>query len=374
MANSRLTQHQVDNLKPGKTTRNIRDRELKGFGVRILPSGGKRYFLQLQTGGQRVWHAIGDAGDIALECARSKARSLLASRQRGDDPVVVEPVPFETVAEEVFLRYRRHWKPGTLAVNLSYYRNQILPWFEGRAIADITRSDVRQWFASLHAVPVAADRSAPVLSVILRQAEVYGYRPEGSNPCVGIRRNRRRGRERFLNPDEIRRLSTVLDPHHDSHPLQASMVRLLLLTGCRRSEILTLKWSDYREGKLCLRDSKTGPRTVWLSSLARRILDGLPRSGPWVFPSPRRDSHLSQQTLHDFWQRVRSEAGIEDVRLHDLRHTYASVALAHGETIPTIGRLLGHNDPATTLKYTHLADATVHEAAEALVPVLAGED
>ena len=152
------------------------------------------------------------------------------------------------------------------------------------------------------------------------------------------------------------------------------MVRLLLLTGCRRSEILTLKWSDYRGGKLYLRDSKTGPRTVWLSSLARRILDGLPRSGPWVFPSPRRDSHLSQQTLHDFWQRVRSEAGIEDVRLHDLRHTYASVALAHGETIPTIGRLLGHNDPATTLKYTHLADATVHEAAEALAPVLAGEE
>ena len=374
MATRRLTQSQVDNLQPGKTTRNIRDKELKGFGVRILPSGRKCFFLHSQIDGRRVWHAIGDANDITLECACSKARSLLASRQHGDDPVVADQVPFETVAEEVFRRYGRHWKPRTLKVNLGYYRKQILPWFKERAIADITRSDVRKWLVSLHATPAAADRSVPVLSTILKQAEVYGYRPEGSNPCAGVKRYRRRGRERFLNPDEIRRLSKVLDRHHDSCPLQAATVRLLLLTGCRKSEILTLRWFEYREGKLYLTDSKTGPRTVWLSSPARRILDGLPRSGPWVFPSPRRNSHLSEQTLHDFWHEMRTEAGIEDVRCHDLRHSYASVALAHGETIPTIGRLLGHNDPATTLKYTHLADATVHEAAEALAPILAGED
>ena len=320
MATTRLTQAQIDNLKPGKTTRDIRDKELKGFGIRILPSGRRRYFLHRQIDGQRIWHAIGDADDITLECARSKARSLLVSRLLDSDPVVVDPVPFETVAEEVFRRYRRHWKPRTLKVNLGYHRNQILPWFRGRAIADITRSDVRQWFASLQATPVAADRSAPVLSVILRQAEVYGYRPEGSNPCTGIKRYRRRGRERFLTTEEIRRLSKVIDRHHDSHPLQASIVRLLLLTGCRKSEILTLRWSEYREGKLHLSDSKTGPRTVWLSSAACRILDGLPRSVPWVFPSPLRDSHLSQAALGGFWTRIRAEAGIEDVRLHDLRH------------------------------------------------------
>ncbi len=374
MAPSRLTQSQIDNLRPGQRTRNIRDKELKGFGVRILPSGRKSFFLHRQIDGRRVWHALGDADAITLECARSKATSLLVSRQRGDVPVVVGPVPFESVAEEVFQRYGRHWKPRTLKVNLGYYRKQILPWFEGRAIAGITRSDVRQWFASLHATPVAADRSAPVLSVILRQAEVYGYRAQGSNPCTGIKRYRRRGRERFLTNDEIRRLSKVIDQHHDSHPLHASVIRLLLLTGCRKSEILTLRWSEYREGNLHLSDSKTGPRTVWLSSAARRILDGLPRSGPWVFPSPCRDSHLSEGSLEKAWRRIRANAGIEDVRLHDLRHSYASVALAHGETILTIGRLLGHNDPATTLKYTHLADATVHEAAEALAPILAGEE
>ena len=225
-----------------------------------------------------------------------------------------------------------------------------------------------------HATPVAADRSAPVLSVILKQAEIYGYRLDGSNPCTGIKRYRRCGRERFLTADEMHRLSHVLDHHRESRPLETSVVRLLLLTGCRKSEILTLKWSEYREGMLHLSDSKTGPRTVWLSSAAHRIFDDLPRSSLWVFPSPRRNYHLSGGTLNSFWLRVRAEAGIENVRCHDLRHTYASVALAHGETILTIGRLLGHTDPATTLKYTHLADATVHEAAEALVPVLGGED
>ena len=267
---------------------------------------------------------------------------------------------------------KRHWKPSTLRVNLNYYRNQILPWFKGCAIGEITRHDVQRWFASLHATPVAADRSAPVLSVILRQAEIYGYRPEGANPCTGIKRYRRRSRERFLNHDEIRRLSRILDRRHMEHHRLTAIVRLLLVTGCRKSELLNLRWSDYREGKLYLTDSKTGPRTVWLSSPARRILDGLSRTNSWVFPSPRGEGRLSTDMLDRFWYGVRTEADITDVRLHDLRHSYASVALAHGETVLTIGRLLGHNNPATTLKYTHLADASVHEAAEALVPILGG--
>ena len=375
MASHRLTQRRVDALKPRRSIYELRDTDIKGFGVRVLTSGRKRYFLHNQVDGRREWHAIGDGDAVTLDEAREKARSILAARLAcGETPPDLNPEPlFETVAAEVFRRYRRHWKPRTLKVNLGYYKRQILPWFRGRPINGITRLDVRQWFASLHATPVAADRSAPVLSVILRQAEVYGYRVEGSNPCKGIRRYRRQGRERFLSPDEMRRLSRSLDQHEEHHPLQVSVVRLLLFTGCRKSEILSLRWSEYRDGNLYLRDGKAGPRTVWLSSAACRILDDLPRSGPWVFPSRSGAHHLSAECLFGLWSMVRTEAIIEDVRLHDLRHTYASVALAHGETILTIGRLLGHNDPATTLKYTHLSDASVHEAAEALVPVLGGE-
>ena len=274
------------------------------------------------------------------------------------------------MADEVFQRYGRRWKPRTLTVNLGYYRKQILPWFRGKPISDITRLEVQRWFASLHATPVAADRSAPILSVIFKQAEAYGYRPEGSNPCTGIKRYRRRGRERFLSAEEMRRLSKVLDRHQDRHPMETSIVRLLLLTGCRKSEILTLQWTEYREGRLWLSDSKTGPRTVWLSSAARKVLEDLPRTDSWMFPSPRGNGHLSTTKLDCFWWKIRAEAGISDVRCHDLRHSYASIALAHGETVLTIGKLLGHNDPATTLKYTHLADTSVREAAEAVLPVL----
>ena len=137
----------------------------------------------------------------------------------------------------------------THAVNLNYYENHILPWFKGRPVADITRREVLEWFESLHARPASANRSLPVLSVILRQAEVYGYRPEDSNPCKDIKRYRRRARERFLSPDEIRRVDEVLNRYDETRPAQAAVIRLLLLTGCRKDKLLTLKWRDYREGK-----------------------------------------------------------------------------------------------------------------------------
>ncbi len=374
MPGIRLTQRRVDSLAPRGKVRDVRDSELRGFGVRVMPSGRKSYFLHRQRGGRRVWRTIGDAGAMTESEARARAVAMLAVAGRGGDAdaAPAEGALFETVAEEVFRRCRRHWKPGTLEVNLGHYRRCILPWFGGRPVAAVTRSDVRRWFASLHATPGTANRSAPVLSVILGQAEALGHRPEGSNPCIGIKRHRRRGRERFLSPGEIARLSGVLDRHRERRPLEAAAVRLLLLTGCRKTELLTLLWSDFREGRLFLRDGKTGPRTVWLSSAARRVLDGLPRTCRWTFPARTGDRHMSQSVLDKFWQRVRTEAGIDDVRLHDLRHTYASVAMARGETVPTIGRLLGHRRPGTTLRYLHAADAAVREAAEAVAPVLGG--
>ena len=360
----RLHQRRVDALEPRETAYDVRDDDLKGFGVRVLPSGGKRYFVHSQRDGRRVWKIVGK--DIAEAEARARAKAVLAGIRGGTPPV--ERMSFEAVAEEVFERYGRNWKPRTLEVNRGYYRKQILPWFGGRRIDEITRQDVQRWFASLHATPAAADRSAPILSVIMRQAEVYGYRPEDSNPCRGIRRYRRQGRERFLTVPEIRRLGAVLADREPDR--RVAIVRLLLLTGCRKSEILTLRWIDYREGRLFLADGKTGPRTVWLSSAARHVLDGLDRADRWVFPSA--SGPLGEDSLYGFWWAARAEAGLGDVRLHDLRHTYASMALRHGETVLTIGRLLGHNRPETTLKYAHAADGMVREAVEAVGAALEG--
>ena len=368
-----LTDARIRALRPRKSAYDIRDGKLEAFGVRMLPSGRKRFFVHSQHRGERVWKILGDAATMSVEQARSSAVRTLAAIRRGEDPPRdPSETLFEAVAETVFERYERLWKPGTLHVNRCYLKNQILPRFQGRQVADIDRRDVRDWFASLRATPVAADRSMPVLSVIMREAEAMGLRPRGSNPCLGIRRYRRKGRARFLSDDEMRRLSARLSAHADSSPRQVAVIRLLLLTGCRKSEILTLRWSDYREGHLFLRDSKTGPRTVWLSRPARDILDGLDRTGQWVFPAPRGQGPRSKGWLEGFWEDVRAEAALRGVRLHDLRHTHASIALRQGETVLTIARLLGHRSPETTLKYTHLADKTVMDAAERVGVALEG--
>ena len=372
MAAIRLTQGRVDNLRPRKSVRNVRDAELKGYGVRIMPSGKKRYFIHSQHRGHRVWKIIGDAAVMTEAEARARARSMLAALRddRDIEAEVSGDALFKTVAEEVFTRYGRRWKPRTLAVNRNYLQRQILPFFEERPIAEIDREEVQRWFRSLHATPAAANRSAPILSVIMQQAEAWGYRPNGGNPCKDIRRYRQKRSERFLSPDEYRRLGMALERHEARQPFRVAALRLLLLTGCRKSEIVTLEWRFYRDGRLYLADSKTGPRTVWLCEAAREVLDGLPRSRRWVFPIEGRRAPWSW--LDAFWMQLRAEAELEDLRLHDTRHSYASMALSSGETIRTVGRLLGHDNPATTLKYAHLSDTAVRETVEALAPLLSG--
>ena len=359
MPTIRLTQRRVDALRLRRKVRDVRDAELKGYGVRVMPSGTKRYFIHSQHRGKRVWRILGDA-------------AVLAALRDGREPDAADPgcTLFETVAEEVFDRYGRRWKPRTLDVNRAYLRRQIMPFFAGRPIGEITREDVRAWFHGLHATPAAENRSAPILSVIMQQAEVWRYRPENSNPCAGIRRYRQGRSERFLTPEEYRRLAAVLGRHEADRPLYVAALRLLLLTGCRKSEILTLQWRSYREGRLHLPDSKVGPRTVWLCEAARDVLDRLPRSSGSVFPVA--GLRTPWQWLDFFWHGVREEAGLRDVRLHDTRHSYASMALLGGVSVRTVGRLLGHERASTTLKYAHLSDATVREAVETLSPVLSG--
>ncbi len=261
MATLHLTQHRVDRLKPKKVILDVRDTELKGFGIRIMPSGARRYFIHSQHEGRRLWKTFDAADTVTVAQARQRARAILAAYRNGDstDSGIEKDVLFETAAEDVFVHYERLWKPGTLRVNRHYLHRQILPFFAGRMISAITRQDIAAWFRTLHATPAAANRSAPILSVIMQKAESWGYRPENSNPCVDIRRYRETRRERFLLPEEYRSLAAVLARHQSRHPLHAAAVQLLLLTGCRKSEIITLRWTDYREGKLFLRGQQDRP-------------------------------------------------------------------------------------------------------------------
>ena len=166
--------------------------------------------------------------------------------------------------------------------------------------------------------------------------------------------------------EETRRLGAAFDALETDSPLAVAVILLLALTGCRQSEIRTLDWRDYREGHLFLRDSKTGPRTVWLSSAAREVLEHLPQTCRWIFPAQHGKLPLSVHELYRCWEAIRLHSDLGRLRLHDLRHSYASFALRQGETILTIGRLLGHRDPETTLRYTHFGDAMAQRAVEAV--------
>ena len=236
MPRKSLTEARVRMLKPRKTSRDVRCGKLRGFGVRVLPSGRKSFFIYCQYAGERIWKTIGGTETMTVGEARYRATELLLAIRRGQGlPADPEETLFETIAGIVFRRYERVWKAGTLAVNRHYLQNQLLPYFAGRQIADIERQNVRNWFASLGATPAAANRSMPVLSTIMREAERMGLRPRNSNPCRGIRRNPRKGRERFLTDDELRRLSARLRAHEGQHGMpQGRDRRSPLVRGRRR--------------------------------------------------------------------------------------------------------------------------------------------
>ena len=296
---------------------NILDKKLKGFGVRIEPNGRKFWFLQTTKNGRRYYRSLGAFPAVPIDTAHQTARNLLAQIkcEGSANPTTRAVKIFAHVADEVFSRHGQRWKARTRRVNRDYLRRYILPNFGARQIDEITRNDVLDWFASLHHKPGAANRALPILSVIFDRAMAYGYLIDGPNPCAGIRRYKRPPVERFLRPDEMALLARLLDEAEAEHPLQVAIVRLIALTGARKSEITTLAWDCYRDdgdGKrhLCLRDSKTGPKTIFLCPSARRILDDLPRDSVWVFPAPRRRGPIS--CISSFWRNLR--AGILPAR------------------------------------------------------------
>ena len=223
----------------------------------------------------------------------------------------------------------------------------------------------------MRSTPATANRALPVLSSIFSESERLGLRPENCNPCAHIRRYRTPLRDRFLTETEMYQLGTALSSYDTENPLPVALVRLLMLTGCRQGELRHLSWRDYREGNLHLADSKTGPRTVWLSNASRKILAGIQETSAWIFPANRNDRPMCTDTLYRHWRVIREMSDLPDLRLHDLRHSYASFALSQGETVVTIGRLLGHRDSATTLRYLHFDEARAMHAAQTVATAVA---
>ena len=277
---------------------------------------------------------IGDADTLSVPEARREARKLLATfidPARKDDALRTPGHPMPAFAEEFLERHARHWKPRTQETNAYLVRNHVLPAFGHMTVDAIAVEHVGDWFASLADRPGAANRSMPVLSVMMRMAELWGYRPHNSNPCKKTRRYRTEPKERFLSAEEMVRLNAVLSRDEFYCPQIVAIVRLLMLTGCRLGEVVSLKWNWIKDKRIHLPDSKSGPRTVWLSSAARAVIDAIPRYSedcPFVFPGRPPTRHVDN--VHYQWDRIRNEADLPGLRIHDLRHNWASVAAMNG--------------------------------------------
>lgn len=334
--------------------------------MRRSGSGGT-WIVRVRTRGEDKRLSLGRSANVDADTARARARRTLAAVALDGLPKTPAKTPavrFETYVDEFWRDYARHWKPSTIKSTRGVIRRHLVPAFGKRDLAEVTKADVVSWRDSFAGSAEGTfNRAVPVLSVMFNYAEQLGYRRHGSNPCRGIPRYKRQLPERYLSPAEYRRLTKVLDDDAGRYPLEAAIVRMLLFTGARSGEITGLQWPFVQPQRLMLPDSKTGPKIIYLNSQAEAVLAVLPRTHdcPWVFPAA---SGAKPRPIDYYWTHARRRAAIPDVRLHDLRHSFASTAITDGVPLATIGKLLGHALPETTARYAHLADEVIADAAE----------
>ncbi|MEM7621128.1 MAG: tyrosine-type recombinase/integrase [Pseudomonadota bacterium] len=373
MANisKKITLAAVQQLQIGQT---IRDIEIKGFGIRKRGQNAS-YFLQTRINGRLRWITIGLHGSPwNPSTARKEALRLLNDIASGIDPSLERQKKrsVSTLAEAAQKFLEDHGPKIGSATFRDYsrlIRDYLIPAFGNLKVNEIDKSLVSKAHNSWADKPRNANHALAVLSKLMSWAEEQGLRPDNSNPCRGIKKYRENKRERYLSHEELERLGDVLNEAEETgaeNLYVIAAIRLLILTGARLSEILTLTWQevDLERGLLFLKHSKTGQKTIFLNEAAKDILSNLPRltKNPYVIIGHKTGEHLVN--LRKPWTRIRSQAGLEDVRLHDLRHSFASLAAGSGASLPLIGGLLGHTQPQTTARYAHLANNPLREVNE----------
>lgn len=369
----KVTKRAVDDLaKVGDGV--LWDGELTGFGARCR-GDGVAYVVRYRQGSGRgapiKTVTIGRHGaPWTPETARAEAKRVLLSVATGGDPAGDrKAMMFAQFAERYLTDHvATRLKPRSAAEDRRMLQCYVLPTIGRRKLADLGRADVTRLHQSMRQTPYQANRVLSLLSRMLNLAERWGLRPDGSNPCRHVDKFKERARERFLSAGELARLGEALaqaESTATTMPSVIAAIRLLVLTGCRLSEILTLRWEhvDFEGAALRLPDSKTGAKIVHLNAPALEVLASIDRDGsPWVIRGAKAGAPLVN--LEKPWRRIRAKAGLEGVRLHDLRHTHASVAVGLGEGLPMIGKLLGHSQVQTTARYAHLAADPVRAASE----------
>lgn len=364
----RITLTVVARLKPGDT---IWDTEVKGFGVRRRRST-LTYVFKKRINGKQVWITIGQHGSPwTPETARRKAVALAANAAEGINPVDIRrqeraKPTFALLADEFISEHGRKVKARTRDEYDRLLRSLLVPAFGHFKIEAVTHAAVARAHASWHQTPRTANLALAVMSKFMSWCEDRSYIPTHSNPCRRVKKYKENSRDRYLTASEIARLLDVLsdlDIRTAESPFITAAIRLLLLTGARLSEVLTLRWDfvDLETATLWLPDSKTGKKSIRLNPQALEILRELPRvpGNPHVIVGHRTGTCLVN--LQKPWRRIRATAGLEDVRIHDLRHSFASIAINSGASLAMVGKLLGHSQPQTTARYAHLADDPLRE-------------
>jgi integrase len=364
----------VSAMQPDTT---VWDTELKGFCARRQKSSAISYQFKMRVNGNIRWFSIGRHGQPwTPDEARKRARAILADPSLGDKPVVAALNTFAAVAEQFLLTHGTKLKATTLDDYRRLIRDYLSPAFGKLSVADITRGQIANAHAGWRENPRAANYALSVMSRVMTWAEDQGLRAENANPCRRIQRYKENKRETFLQPDELARLGSALDKAATENligPYAIAALRLIILTGARLNEILTLEWAhvDFDRRMLFLADSKTGKKSLHLNDAAIAVLTTLPRfaNNPFVIVGNNHGAHLVN--LQKPWRTVRALAKLDHVRIHDLRHTFASVSVASGGSLPMIGAILGHSQPQTTQRYAHLSADPVRKLTQATGEILA---
>jgi len=395
---TKLSLRTVNAAKAGDRDVFLWDSDLKGFGLKVTPAGAKVYVAQGRINGRPKRFTIGRHGSPwTPEQAREKAGDVLYAMSKGEDPTEAKrnaktDISVTELVDLYFAEGCGTKKASTVAVERGLAERHVKPRLGKRMLKGLKRGDLETFLTDIAAGKTAADiktkargraivsggqgtanRTMDLLASILAFAVTRDLRAD--NPARGVRKFKPKTRERFLTPVELSALGAALSDAQigGENRYAVDAIRLLILTGCRKSEILTLRWDwiDETHQVLRLPDSKTGSKTVPLGASALELLKTIPRqdNAPYVFPSITGKGHLVG--LQKIWSRIRAKAGLEDVRLHDLRHSFASVGASGGNSLYVLGKLLGHSQQHTTQRYAHLADDPVRAAANQISNQLA---
>lgn len=369
---TKLTKRIVDTIEPANKEVLVWDDELSGFGIRVYPTGRKMYVVQYRANGRTRRKNIARHGVMTPEEARREAKLVQADVARGHDPsadrkAILRGPTMRDLGQRFLDQHVAHFcKPKTSYDYANTLNKVIFPTLGAIKVSQITRVDITDWHFKLRDTPYQANRALTIVSKMLTLAEDWGIRDMNSNPAMRVKKYREVEKKRYLDEDEQERLGDALAGMLERKQISRYVFAafyLLLLTGCRLSEIQKLKWEYVSKTHLELPDSKTGQRRIPLPREARNLLMSLERreGNPYVILGDHGTGYYND--LQKPWRKIRALAGLDDVRIHDLRHTYASVAVMNGIDPFMLKEILGHKNLSTTLRYAHLSDDAVQKAA-----------